>query len=96
MALSEKEIVNIILNQSVLLEESGIDNFPGGLMILDQDPIYIPEERCMTLYAWYEKNEPDEAKSYIIGIGLKFIFIDNHYWATDVYNYYLNKSKNNA
>ena len=92
MALSEKEIENIILNQSMLLEESGIDNFPGGLMILDQDSICIPEQRCMTLYAWYEKNEPNEAKSYLIKIGHKFIFIDNHYWATDVYNYYLHKS----
>ena len=52
MALSEKEINEIINDQSVVMKTYGIDMFPGKQILLDQDTIFNPKSTQLELFAW--------------------------------------------
>ena len=89
MALSEKEIIEIIDNQAVIMKYNGLNKFPGKRVLLDEDDIFNPNETALKLFAWYDEEEPKSANSFIVKVGPKYIFIDFHSWAVDVYNHYL-------
>lgn len=92
MRLSKNEIENLIKERCMFNQDTGIDNFPGELLILDRDEIlYEPDWKCtIKLYAWYDK-DCDKNKSFIISYAHNYIILNWWFEASPVYEFLLNK-----
>jgi len=92
MKLPKNEIEDLIRTRRFFNNNNGIDNFPGELLILDQDEIlYEPNQiRKIILYAWFDKKDT-RTRNYIISYAHNYLILDWFSETCQVYEFLINK-----
>lgn len=86
-----------IIKNSSFSTQNGIDRFPGEMVELDSDQIFIKgEERVARIYAWFDKKRVDKGRlcnNYIVTYACNIIIVDYFFEAVETYKYIIETYK---
>ncbi len=86
-----------IIKNSSFSTQNGIDRFPGEMVELDSDQIFINGKECRaSIYAWFDKKIVSKGRlcnNYIITYEGNIIITDYFFEAAETYKYIIETYK---